>query len=419
MSTAATLIASINFSDGPTFDDAPALVLGDPYGVLGTGVLGGVSGQSIIVDVTPNVMRANIRRQYSRTTDTWNPGYASVEIVDTNGDWNPDNTASPYYGLIKPMRKLTLQGEYGGTPYALFRGYIQSWRYTAPNGTQLGRMAITAYDGFLLFNNASITGVTGAAAGDLTGERITAILDQVQWPTSLRAIDPGNTTCQADPGTLRSTLSALQTIEETEFGAFYMDWDGRATFKDRDSLLNTTGEAPTVFTDDGTGVSYTGVEFGLDDTLIQNYASIQPEGMTAQVWSDAASISTYFTHSVAKTGLLMDSEADALNQAKAIVSARAYDTLRVDSLQLNITDASDPARVIAALDLDFLSNIRVVRTAPGAQIDKTLLIHGVSHDVTQSSWVTTFQTVEPVLTGFLLGNGYAGVLGSSALGFVY
>lgn len=410
----ATLVASINFSDGAGFNRT--LVLGDALSPLGTGQLG--SAASVIVDVSPDVLRCSIRRNYSRVTDTWSPGSAVLTIRDLNGDWNPDGNGA-YSQYIKPMRKLTLSGQYGSTVYGLFRGYIQTWKYTPANGADVARMEIVAYDAFLLFNNANVSTVTGATAGQTTGTRLGKILDQVNWSSALRAIDTGKTTCQADPGSVRTVLNALQTIEETEYGAFYMDWEGKATFKDRTSYVKAGAVAPTVFTDDETvvpGITYQAVDFGLDDTLIQNAVTVQPAGLTAQYAEDAASITTYFTHSVNRTDLLMDSTTDALNQAKAIVKARAYDELRIDSITLDISQNAPAARTVAALDLDFLNNIRVVRTAPGGQIDKTLLIHGVTHDVTPNKWITTFQTVEPVIEGFVLNSAYSGVLGTNVLG---
>lgn len=411
----ATLVASINFGDGAGFN--PTLVLGDPLTPLGTGQLG--SSAAVIVDVSADVLRCSVRRTYARITDTWNPGTATLTIRDLNGDWNPDNTSGPYYGLIKPMRKLTLSGLYNDITYGLFRGYIQSWKYTPANGADVARMDIVAYDGFLLLNNAAITTVASTSAGQTTGTRIAKILDEVDWSTALRDLDTGSTTCQADPGTSRAALTAIQTVEETELGAFFMDWEGRATFKDRTSLAIAAGSTPTVFTDDETavaGITYQAVDFGLDDTLIQNAVTVQPSGLTAQYAEDAASIVTYFKHSVNRTGLLMETTNDALQQAQTIVAARAYDELRVDSITLDISQGAPAARTVAALDLDFLSNIRVVRTAPGGLIDKTLLIHGVTHDVTPNRWNTTFQTVEPVLTGFILGSTYSGILGTSVLG---
>lgn len=411
----AQLVASINFSDGAGFN--PTLVLGDPLTPLGTGQLGATT--AVIVDVSSQVMRCGIRRTYSRVTDTFNTGVAILTIADLNGDWNPDNTSSPYYGLIKPMRKLDLAGVYNNITYGLFRGYIQSWKYTPANGADVARMEIRAYDAFLLFNNANVATVTGGTAGQTTGTRLGKILDQVNWSQTLRAIDTGATTCQADPGTVRTTLNALQTVEETELGAFFMDWEGRATFKDRVSLAKAAATTPTVFTDDETavpGITYQAVDFSLDDTLIQNAVTVQPAGLAAQYAESVTSINTYFTHSVSRTDLLMQTTADALQQAQTIVNARAFDELRVDSITLDISQNAPAARTLAALDLDFLSNIRVVRTAPGGVIDKTLLIHGVTHDISPNKWITNFQTVEAVVTGFILGSTTSGILGTSVLG---
>ena len=315
---------------------------------------------------------------------------------------------------------MCIRDRYLGVQYPIFSGYIQTWKYTPANGADIAKMEIRAVDGFLLFNNANVSSVSGATAGQLTGARIGKILDALAWPAGMRDLDTGQTTCQADPGTTRTGLNALQTVEETELGAFYMDYSGLATFKDRNSYVKAAATVPTVFTDDETavaGITYQAVDFGLDDTLIQNAVTVTPSGLAAQYWEDATSISTYFKHSVLRTDLLMQTTTDAMNQAKAIVSARAYDELRVDSITLDISQNAPAARTIAALDLDFLSNIRVVRTAPGGLIDKTLLIHGLSMDISANRWTVTFQTVEPVITGFVLGSTMSGILGTSVFSY--
>lgn len=429
-----SLFAQINFSSGPGF--SPTFILGESR--LGQAALGTES--SVIVDVSAQVVSCSIRRTYARTTETWNPGIATLVIADENGDFNPDNTSSPYYGLIKPMRKLTLGAVQPGggiifidppvpdprlTPDTLgiFRGYIQSWSYTPANGADVARMEIQATDGFMLFNNANIETVTGAVAGELTGARISKILDSVGWPSTMRTIDTGRTTLQADPGTVRSVLSALQTVEESEYGGLYMDRLGYATFKDRYSLVDAMADPPRIFSDTDTFPNpdfdsyyeYSGVTFALDDELIQNAATVQPAGMNAQYAEDAASIATYFTHSVYRPNLLMNTETDALEQANAIVKARAYDQLRIDSVTANIS-YGPTSYVLAVCLLEMLENVRIVRTAPGGTIDQTMLVHGITHDIRPGRWITTFQTLEPVIQGFVLGSRYSGVLGVNVLG---
>lgn len=416
MSTAAAVTCTVNFSTGAGFGET--LILGSPTTPLGYGVLG--TSATIIADLTSQVLQVAIRRQYSRTTDTFNPGTATVILADTTGDLNPDNPSGAYYGKLQPMRKITLTGTYGGITYGLFRGYIQSYTYTPANGADVAKMTFGCVDGMSLLNLASISTVTGAAAGDTTGERIELLLDAAGWPVSMRKIDIGETTCQNDPGTVRQALAACQTIEETEFGAFYADFDGNMTFNDRNTLVKASGTAPTTFTDDELvvpGIKYQGVSFAFDDVLITNQATVTPEGLAAQTYSDAASIATYFLHSDNRTGLLMETTADAYSQARAIVTARKNAEVRVDGITLDISNNDSPARIVAALDCDYLSNIRVVRTAPGGTLDKTLLIQGVNHDITPNRWVTQFQTVDAVLTGFILGSEYSGILGTDVFSY--
>ncbi len=48
-----------------------------------------------------------------------------------------------------------------------------------------------------------------------------------------RDIDAGLTTLQADPGTNRTALQALQIATESEYGAIYVDADNNFVFQDR------------------------------------------------------------------------------------------------------------------------------------------------------------------------------------------
>jgi len=63
----------------------------------------------------------------------------------------------------------------------------------------------------------------------------------------MRAIDTGDSTVQADPGTERDLLSALQTIENSEFGGFYIDPEGSATFLSRNTLAQKADGTATKF----------------------------------------------------------------------------------------------------------------------------------------------------------------------------
>ncbi len=100
------------------------------------------------------------------------------------------------------------------------------------------------------------------------------ILDEIAWPSSMRLIDAGQTTLQADPGTARTSLSAMETVANSEYGSIYVDSNGEFVFKDRLTATASIGNTPTLFADDGTGIIYANAVWKLDDTLIFNSAQI-------------------------------------------------------------------------------------------------------------------------------------------------
>jgi hypothetical protein len=116
----------------------------------------------------------------------------------------------------------------------MFSGFITSYTTTTPkNTTDVVYTTIQAVDAFRLASNAQISTVAGAIAGDLSGTRINQLLDVIDWPASMRDVDAGLTTMQADPGTARTSLAAMQTVQTSEYGALYVDAAGSFVFQDR------------------------------------------------------------------------------------------------------------------------------------------------------------------------------------------
>jgi hypothetical protein len=230
--------------------------------------------------------------------------------------------ASPYFTLLTPMKKVQITATYSGTTYPIFSGFITSYVTTYPDNSSFDDVAITtiqAVDAFRLAQLAQISTVTGASAGDLSGTRINQILDEIDWPASQRDIDAGLTTLQADPGTNRTALQALQIATESEYGAIYVDADNNFVFQDRGVTAGSIGGTPTVFADDGTGIDYFDATWILNDVLVFNKATITRVGGSPQVALNQASIDKYFLHSYFLDNLLMETDAVALDYAQAYV----------------------------------------------------------------------------------------------------
>ena len=405
--------AVINFSTGPSF--AQAMILDS--GLLDTNVL--ADSASVIVDVSNQVDSIQTIRGRNAQADQFQTGTLSLRIVDQNGDFNPQNPSGPYYNLLTPMRKVQITATYGAVTYPLMSGFITSYTTTTPkNTTDVVYTTIQAVDAFRLAQNAQLSTVAGAIAGVLSGTRINQLLDVIDWPASMRDVDAGLTTMQADPGTARTSLAAMQTVETSEYGALYVDAAGSFVFQDRSVTAGSTGATPTVFNDDGTGISYFNAVWKLDDTLVYNSASITRTGGTAQVAIDQPSIDKYFIHSYNQQNLLMETDAVDLDYAQAYVASRAETSIRCDAIQLDLNTDSYTAGTIAALELDYFDPVTITTTQPGGStLTKTLQVFGVAHSVTPNSWKTTLTTLEPIIDGFILDSSIYGLLDSGVLSY--
>ncbi len=400
---------TIDFTNGPAFVST-AFTLDDVVkGILGTGQLADADDS---IDVSPIVLRASIRRGRNRILSKFEAGTATVELLDETGDFNPANTSGPYYGKLIPLRKIRIYADYEGIRYYLYSGFITSYDTTFALGiNEASRVILNCVDGFRLLNNIAITSVPGTSAGQLSGARIGNLLDLVDWPASQRDINAGDSTLQADPGTSRNLLDAIQTVENSEFGGFFIDAEGNATFYSRTTVSLFADTTPTNFSDDGTQIEYQQIDLAFDDTLIVNNVSVTRLNGTSQIVSDQTSIDNYFIHSGKRDGILVQTDAESLDQASMILQARKDSLVRIDSMTLNLVDPDQQARNIAGLNLEIFDLVNITKTMPGAtSITRELFVQGLQHDITKTTFTTKRLTSEPIIQAFILDSSTQGIL---------
>ena len=409
----------INFSSGASFGQAMII----DSGIIGVNVLADMA--TVTADVSSTVQAVNINRGRSANSDQFQAGTCSVRIADVDGNFNPANTASIFYPNIIPNRKIVITATDTNTNvvYPLFAGFIVSYDYVQADLVgEVSYTTLNCVDGFRILNMANVSTVSGATAGQLSGARVTKLLDAVGWPNSMRDIDTGQTTLSVDPSTTRTALAAIQTVETSEYGAFYIDASGNAFFQDRQFTSSSIGSTPVIFADDGTGIEYASAKWILNDNLVYNDASITAAGLATQTATDSASVATYFTHSYKQSNLLMDTVTDAKNYALAYVASRKDTSIRVDSITLkDLNIPTYTTGVAAALGLDYFDTITVKSTQPAATgtstLNKTLQIFGVNHNITVQNWTTRFTCLEPIIDSFIIGNANYGILGTNVLSY--
>ena len=114
----------------------------------------------------------------------------------------------------------------------------------------------------------------------------------------------------------------------------------------------------------------------------------------------------------------MQTDAVALDYARAYVASRAETSIRCDAVELDLYTENYNSGIIAALDLDFFDPITVITTQPGGStLEKTLQIFGVGNTITPNSFKTVFTTLEPVIDALILDNAIYGMLDYNVLSY--
>ena len=406
-----TLKVTLDFSSGATFGFP--MVLGS--GILDQDILGIEGSATLIADLTSVTRVVNITRGRSIGRDTYEAGTAIVTVYDNNGDFNPQNTLSPWYPYVTPLRKLRVSAIYSGTEYFLYSGYVQNYAYRYDQSESVGYTDIYCSDAFRLFNLAVINTITGEAAGQDIGTRLNKILDTVDFPVGMREIDTGNSTAQSDTGATRTSLSAIQAAEFSEQGAVYVNHEGNVVFKNRTNTIAASGTTPISFNQTG-GIPYKSVKLAFDDKLILNVGKFKRVGGVEQVYTDADSIATYFPHTLTAENLILETDAEVLNAAALFISSRSDTTIRIDEMTIDMLDTNVPTATI--LGIDYFTNALVNNIQPdGSTITKNLSIQGVRWDITTNTMLATFLTTEPISDGFILDNTTYGQLDDDILSY--
>lgn len=408
-------------------------------GVLGTSMLGAGQDWSDLSSFarSGSVTRAATRQQ--GPVWSYQPGTASVVLNNKDGRFDPDNLSGPYVaaGITQLTARVPVRvrATWAGVTYGLFSGFANSW-VPEDGGNYAGRYAeatVSAADGQRVLAGITLPAVSPSGAGTLAGNRVDSILDLAGWYTgaAYRDLRPGHTAVQAYAGG-DTAWNLMQAAADADIGELYVNGSGQVVFRDRRSILtDSRSNAPqAVFGDsigtvqaDGAEQAYRTVTRARDDATLANDVQATRAGGSLQQARDAASIARYlFPRSYARSDLILQDDATALNWAQWVLYVSKSDEDRFDSLVL--FPLRDPASLWPqALGREVGDRVQVWRRPPGVSspVVKDCFIRGISHQwsVSPASWVTTWTLQDASKYGsFLtLDNPTLGALGANALAY--
>ena len=201
-----------------------------------------------------------------------------------------------------------------------------------------------------------------------------------------------------------------------------MQRSGKTLFLDRYDVIERADAPVRIYSDTGAPgeFTYQSIDFAYDDQLVLNDITVTryddeigPDPVPQTV-TDAASIARFFTKSGQRTGILVQTDAEALDQANTLLASRKNADLRIDSITVNNYADITQLNLIINLSSDIYNLIFVEKTmSGGSNVSKELFIQGVQHDITPNTWITKLLTAEPLIQGFILDSELQGILGDT------
>ena len=391
---------SVQLGFAPTALLGSNFVLNDPVkGILGGDGIHGLIyklGGNVWTDVTTKCIgQLTISRGKSLETDQYTTGTCSFELYDPTRQFDPSNTASPYYPSVSPRCpvQVWLAGQ------LIFAGYVDDWNTTYSKPTWES-VKVSCLDAFSLLASSYIGGGTAGTGltvpQELPGSRLTRYLTQlpIALPPSFvdgqaTLFDVGNTILQANvmgAGTVGSwsqgdvMLNDMQTVADSEWGHLYVDRMGHVVFHDRHWILaNLEGPPAAVFTDvigeritdGGAGFAYTDIGMLSSSVLLFNQISGTRNSGTSgptpvpQEVADGASQTAYLNRALSLPSVENVSDADVLGLCAWVLSIYHLPEVRFDSLTVEMAGLTQ-AQVAQLASLDMGSACAVHRTPPGS-----------------------------------------------------
>jgi len=368
-------------------------------------------GGEVFFDVTPRVRGYSINRGKSRQLDRYSAGGASVVLDNNDRYFDPTFAASPYYGQIIPRRQVRITAN----NIVQYYGLVDDWNLDfAPQGDSTAEAVVS--DGFTLLAQQTLTGST--ATSQLSGARINAVLDSadVLWPSDRRNIDAGEQLLVADviPDDT-PVLQYLQQIETSEFGHLFISKGGDVVFKDRNGVVPNSSSL-VIFTDDGSGIRYTGLQVVYGSELLYNQVVATNYGATQVTANDSDSQDEYGIFTLTQDGLLMD-DASLIDWAVYNVSQYSQPEFRFERLDVNLSEiTTEQATQVLGLELGSVVQISFTPNGIAPAIIKYAEVIAIAHaaDVTAHRVSLGFSTLD--YASFVLDDAVFGKLDTGTLG---
>jgi hypothetical protein len=396
------------------------------------------TGSPSWADVTAYCRGWSVRRGRQYERDRVQAGTATITLDNRDRRFDPTHAAGPYFGSLKPLRRMRISATWAGATYPVYTGYVERWPLVY-NHVADATVEIQASDGLAVL---ALKKLNTSYPQQNTAERVAAVLDDASWtvgsswvlgsasngqlgtttvlgPVGDRALDAGLSTVQAETLSDTPALMHLQTVAQVENGLLYVAPDGAVAFRNRAATLYGNGASLATFGDGDGELPYRALTLTRDMEHVYNEVRVTRTGGALHAVEDAASQADYFIRTLDLSDLPLDhvdgasaAEAEAQSLAEYLLSRYREPGLRIS--QIVIQGQRNDSLWPHVLGRDLGDRVTVTRRPPGGgdAIAQLSAVESVAHNWRPGYWETAWQ-LSPVDTAIYwkLGDPVASVLG--------
>jgi hypothetical protein len=358
----------------------------------GTDVLDGtLEGE----DISAFCYEVSVSRGRQDQLQTFSAGTCRLVLNNNDRRFDPINETSPYWDAsegrsgVTPRRLVTVTV---GSE-TIFTGRITdiSLDYATGKSTDISTVEINCADDFVTLAN-TVTTADRTPTSQLTGARVSAVLafSEVDYDGDTD-IDTGTATLGTQTiAANTNVIQYLQDVATAEQGNFFVARDGTLTFTDR--VASAFASVSAAFKDDA-AIRYTtlGVSFGQE--LFYNKVVATREGGTPQTANDATSQATWGITTLALSGLLFSTDAQAATLAADLLDRYKEPLYRFDSLGVFVSGlaAADRATVNGLELGDVVTVERNYLVGSPLTVTEYQSIERISHTITPGAHRAEFR----------------------------
>ena len=333
------------------------------------------------IDVTDRVRNFSISRGRSNLFSAFPAGQLNVEFNNHDRAFDPLYTQSPFAGNIVPRREIRVSTD----DVVQYVGWIDDWGFSyLPNGDSVAEAI--AYDATSIISGQTLA--AGTPTAQLTGARVSNILDQINWSPEERNIEAGVATLGTaviDANT--NAMNYLQTIALSEPGLVFVDKIGRLTFLDRTQSPTSTGLVQF----GGTGIPFQSVDVSYGSDNLYNEVVLDRVGGGTATATDTQSVTDYGLRTLSQSGLLLNTDLALAELALVLAQQYSQPEYRFSSLEVAIHKL-DPAEQEDVLGLELGSIAKIVFTPNGIgdAIQRFVQVISINHTVNPQNHFVEF-----------------------------